>query len=242
MSNLMNEALVKNFFDAWSLYDKVLTYNYMFHEEIYRDVQHLIGVCYADRPFALLDLGCGSARHLARALEGSSICRYSGYDLSAMALDYAARNLASLGCPIDLHQGDLLVGLQASGEKVDLIFSSFALHHLVSTDKAVFFQLAYEGLSENGMLLLIDAMREEDEDHELYMDRYCGWLRSAWETMHPEELDAICDHIRNSDFPETASGLYAMATKAGFGKCIEINRFRWHHTLCFEKNHLLEAV
>jgi len=54
------------------------------------------------------------------------------------------------------------------GARRALHASSFALHHLVSTDKAVFFQLAYEGLSENGMLLLIDAMREEDEDHELY--------------------------------------------------------------------------
>jgi cyclopropane fatty-acyl-phospholipid synthase-like methyltransferase len=48
-------------------------------------------------------------------------------------------------------------------EKFDLIFSSFTLHHLVSTDKTAFFQLAYSCLNENGRLLLIDVMREEDE-------------------------------------------------------------------------------
>jgi len=226
---------VGEFFEAWSLYDQVLDNNYMFHDEIYQDVQRLIADRYAERPFTLFDLGCGSARHLARALEDSSICRYIGYDLSDIALAHATRNLVGLSCPIELHHGDLLEGLKASGERFDFIFSSFALHHLVSAEKVVFFQLGYKGLSEDGMLLLIDVMREEDEDAKLYLDRYCGWLRSEWKTMPPEALDAICGHIRNNDFPETASELYAMATHAGFSRCIEINRFRWHRTLCFEK-------
>ena len=41
MSNPMKEAAVREFFDAWSLYDQVLDQNYMFHEELYQDVQHL---------------------------------------------------------------------------------------------------------------------------------------------------------------------------------------------------------
>lgn len=235
MNQTMNQAIVKNFFDNWSIYDKVLAHNYMYHGDIYRDVQHFITSHYADRPFALFDLGCGSALHLAHALKNSPICRYRGYDLSDLALAQAARNLAGLGCPIELHQGDLLEGLRASREKFDLIFSSFALHHLVSTDKTAFFQLAYSCLNENGRLLLIDVMREEDEGQALYLARYCGWLRSAWKALQPEELDAICEHIGNHDFPETASTLAAMAADAGFDRGIEINRFRWHHTFCFKK-------
>lgn len=116
----MKEAMVGGFFDAWLLYDRVLDNNYMFHDEIYQDVQCLIADRYAERPFALFDLGCGSARHLARALEGSSICRYIGYDLSHIALAHATRNLAGLSCPIELHHGDLLESLKASGERFDL--------------------------------------------------------------------------------------------------------------------------
>lgn len=232
----MNQSIVKKFFDNWSIYEKVLAHNYMFHDDIYRDVQHFIASHYADRPFALLDLGCGSALHLAHALKSSSIGRYSGYDLSDLALAHAARNLAGLGCPIELHQGDLLEGLKANRKTFDLIFSSFALHHFVSTDKTVFFQLAYQNLSENGRLLLIDVMREENEDQTLYLARYCDWLRSNWKALKPEELDALCDHIENHDFPEMASTLSAMAMDAGFDRGIEINRFRWHHTLCFKKS------
>ncbi len=232
----MAKASATELFDEWSIYDKVLDHNYMFHDEIYHDVQRVLADHYDKRPFTILDLGCGSARHLGQALQGCSVGRYVGYDLSDVALAHAAPNLAGLGCPIELHQGDLLESLKASGERFDLIFSSFALHHLVSADKAVFFRLAYERINENGMLLMVDVMREEDEDPEVYLDRYCGWLRSEWKTLSPEALDAFCDHIRNNDFAETASEFHAMATYAGFSRWREINRFRWHHTWCFEKS------
>jgi SAM-dependent methyltransferase len=232
----MKEATVREFFDAWSLYDQVLDQNYMFHEELYQEVQHFIANHHTERPITLLDLGCGSARHLARALEGRLISRYRGYDLSEIALAHATRNLAGLGCALELHQGDLLEGLKANKEPFDLIFCSFALHHLPSAEKEIFFQLAYEGLQGHGRLLLIDVMREEDEDLRLYLERYCGWLQSEWKAIRPEALDTICDHIQNNDFPETASALHAMATHAGFNECFEINRFRWHRTWCFEKS------
>jgi hypothetical protein len=51
----MNQSIVKEFFDNWSIYDKVLAHNYMYHDDIYRDVQHFITSHYADRPFALFD-------------------------------------------------------------------------------------------------------------------------------------------------------------------------------------------
>src|SRR5919108_5239269 len=167
-------------FDEWSIYDRVLDHNYMFHDEIYQDVQRIIADRYGDRPFTVLDLGCGSARHLCQALKGRSVSRYVGYDLSTAALTHAVRNLANLGCAVELNEGDLLWGLSASEEKFDLIICSFALHHLVSADKATFFQLAHRRLNRDGMLLLIDAMRNRDENVQVYLDRYRDWLRLEW--------------------------------------------------------------
>ena len=79
-------------------------------------------------------------------------------------------------------------------------------------------------------------MREEEEELPLYLARYCGWLRSAWQALPPDEQDALCEPIENDGFPETVSTLAAMATAAGFDRGRELNRFRWHHTLCFEKS------
>lgn len=222
-----------DFFDEWSIYDQVLDHNYMHHDEIYCDVRRVLTDHYHNRSFALLDLGCGSARHLARALQGRSVSRYVGYDLADVALTYAARNLAGLGCRVELCRGDLLDALRTNSEKFDLIFTSFALHHLSSVEKALFFRSAYARLNENGMLLLIDTMRNDDEERESYLDHYWAWLRSECKTLSQEALDLLGAHIRNYDFPETTAALNAMATSAGFSPGVEISRVRWHHAWCF---------
>jgi SAM-dependent methyltransferase len=229
------KSVADNFFDEWSVYDQVLDHNYMHHDEIYRDVQRFFAERFDDRPFTLLDLGCGSARHLARALKGRSISRYVGFDLSDVALEHASGNLSLIGCPFELHQGDLLNGLRSTSEKVDVVFTSFALHHLAFAEKEIFFQSAYERLGRDGMLLLIDTMREDGEDRPVYLDRYCAWLRSTCETLAPAALDLLCDHIRGTDFPETTATLSAMATRAGFGRAAELTRMGWHHTWCFDR-------
>ena len=227
------KSVADNFFDEWSVYDQVLDHNYMHHDEIFRDVERFLADRFDDRSFTLLDLGCGSARHLARALKGRSISRYVGYDLSDVALAHARRNLASSGCPIELRQGDLLEGLRAGGEKFDVILTSFALHHLASAEKELFFSSAHDRLSRDGMLLLIDTMREEEEDRPIYLDRYCAWLRSKCETLSPAALDLLCAHIRRCDFPETSAALDDMATQERFDRGVEITRIGWHHTWCF---------
>src|SRR5688572_10609704 len=163
-------AVANNFFDEWSIYDQVLDHNYMHHDEIYRDIERILADRYEKQPFALLDLGCGSARHLARALKGRSVSRYVGYDLADVALAHAARNLTGLGCAFELRQGDLLEGARAAGEKFDVVFTSFALHHLAAAEKSTFFQSAYRQLNEEGMLLLIDTARDAGEDREIYLD------------------------------------------------------------------------
>src|SRR5438445_68596 len=82
----------------------------------------------------------------------------------------------------------------------------------------------------------IGEMRVEHENIQLYLDRYYDWVRSEWRALSSESLDLLCEHIRNNDLPQTAIELEAMTTHAGFIRCREINRFRWHHTWCFERS------
>lgn len=231
----MQESAVKDFFEAWSIYETVLENNYMFHDEIYQEVQRFIKNHYSEKPFSILDLGCGSARHFASALAESSVSHYCGYDLSEIALNQARQNLADLDCPLELHQGDLLDGLKTNQGSFDLIFSSFALHHLAKEEKELFFQLAYQKLVEDGILLVIDVMREENEDRQTYFNNYCGWMKSDWKMMSVESLEAISCHIQDYDFPEKASEMKLMATNAGFKISRKINQFHWHQMWYFEK-------
>ncbi len=208
----------------------------MHHDEIYQDVRRSIAERYDRQAFTVLDLGCGSARHLVQALRGQSINRYTGYDLSDVALVHATKNLAALGAQVELRQGDLLEGLKANNERFDLIFSSFALHHLSAERKAVFFQSAYPRLTDGGMLLVVDTMRDDGEDRQLYLGRYCSWLRSECKTLSPDALDLLFAHIRHNDFPETTTLLATMASKAGFHSPVEVSKVRWHHAWRFDRS------
>ena len=236
----MNKATVKDFFDAWSIYDRVLDLNYMFHDEIYRGIATLLMQRFAARPFSILDLGCGSAQHLAKALQGRMISRYLGYDLSETALGQARRNLAPLNCPMEFKQADFFEGIRAGDEKFSLIFSSYALHHLKSADKERFFQIARQRLTADGILLLIDIAREENEDRAEFLDHYCRWIQSKWNSLPQGALDLIFNHIRQSDFPEPDTAVHAMAERGGFVRGVNVARFLWHHVWRFDSDHTVD--
>lgn len=54
------------FFKEWQLYSKVLAQNYLYHREVYAQLHEFL-VTRLNRPFTLLDLGCGDAGFVARA-------------------------------------------------------------------------------------------------------------------------------------------------------------------------------
>ena len=128
------------FFDTWSVYDQILDRNFMFHDEIFNDVRTFLADRFGDRPLEILDLGCGSARHISLALAGRNVLRYVGYDLSKAALAHARENLGRLNCPIELRLGDFLSGIESLTDRYDVILSSFAIHHLSADGKQQFFK------------------------------------------------------------------------------------------------------
>lgn len=224
-----------NFFDEWFIYDQILIHNYMHHDEIFEDLRRFLAERYGSTPFSMIDLGCGSARHLARALAGRKLSGYAGYDLSDEALVHAKKNLAFIECPVDLHRGDLLDGVKNTKQSWDVIFTSFALHHLSSAQKADFLGYAFRRLNPGGICLVIDTMRDPGEDRSTYLDRYCAWLESRCESLSREQLAILFAHIRSGDFPESNEDFAEMAARVGFARATEIIRYRWHHGWCLSK-------
>ena len=53
------------------------------------------------------------------------------------------------------------------------------------------FRRVTQKLEEDGILLLTDVVREEDESLPVYLRRYCDWLRSDWSALGAEEKRAI---------------------------------------------------
>ncbi|SFK66564.1 class I SAM-dependent methyltransferase [Methylocapsa palsarum] len=232
----MSKQQSSDFFDSWRTYRKVVDANYMYHAQFRSQIEALLLSEFSDHPFSLLDLGCGDAAILAPVLAAAAVSYYEGVDLSETALELAAQNLKILSCPVLLKHRDLLAALNDGDRQFDVIQSSFAVHHLTTDLKREFFAAAANRLSDRGILLLTDVVREEDESLPVYYQRYCDWLRRDWSELSTQECDAVCDHLTHYDHPETRSRLEEQARSAGFTDVAELARFGWHSMFRFGRN------
>jgi SAM-dependent methyltransferase len=225
---------------SWSLYDLLTEHNYMFHREIYAGVDGLMRLR-QDSPYRLLDLGCGNARYLAPCLKRIPPALYEGVDLSATALAEAREHLAELAGEVVLTQGDLLEAVESTAQSWDVLFTGFALHHLMPEQKARFFQAVGRCLVDKGWFILVDVLREENQDRESYLEGYLQFMREKWTAVPGEQLEEACAHVREHDHPESLSTLRDMARKAGLIHTHLVSRHAQHHTLLFSR-HAVTAI
>lgn len=226
---------------SWSLYDLITEHNYMFHNEIYAEVARLLRLRDDAGRYRLLDLGCGNARYLVPCLRQSPPALYEGVDLSEAALIEARGYLADLPyCSVTLTHGDLLTAVQSTGKTWDVIFTGFAVHHLTSADKAHFFEAAGRCLSEQGWLILVDVVREENQSRADYLQGYLKCMRDTWVKVPPDQLEEACTHVHDHDYPEYFSTLQAMAAAVGLKASRIVNRYGQHHILLFARSSLPE--
>ena len=230
----MNDIIAEQaetIFDTWVIYRKVIEHNYMSHQEIYGDVLETLR---STTPgFRLLDLGCGDASTFSGILKELPIEAYTGVDLSATALALAANNLANLPCSMHLQQGDLLEALYLPDQSYDVIFTSFAVHHLSLEQKSRWFELAYRCLKKPGLVLMIDVMREEGQDLPQYLQTYCLQILQHWQGLDAPEREILSRHVADYDLPEMPSTLQQLAKQAGFSDYRLISQYSAHHVVCF---------
>lgn len=230
----------KYFNENWQIYQKILQNNYMEHREIY-SVLHEFLVHRVQKPFQLLDLGCGDAGNTVSALIGTSIQSYYGIDLSQVAIALALNNLAAIPCPKTLIEGDftaLVPQLLNTQQKCfDIILASFSLHHLKLKQKDNLMDQLFQLLNSDGVLLLIDLVRQEAEERNTYIDRYSKTMYQDWTALTPQEVSSLETHMTSSDFPETQKTLQQLALKHGFSgsECLYQDSLERWQLLCFHK-------
>ena len=211
----------------------------MFHQEIYAGVGQLLKLRDDVGRYRLLDLGCGNARYLAPCLQQSPPALYEGVDLSEAALAEARGYLAGLPDSVaTLTKDDLLEAVEATDKTWDVIFTGFAVHHLMSDDKARFFQAAGRCLAENGWLILVDVVREENQSRENYLEGYLKCMRDNWIEVPSDQLEEACAHVHDHDYPEYFSTLQEMAAAAGLKAGRVVSRYGQHYTLLFARSSL----
>ena len=229
------------FFDKqWVIYQKVLKNNYMGHREIYA-ILHKFFSQYFHSPFSMLDLGCGDANYIARSLLNTKIAAYTGIDLSNSALTIAQENMMTLQCKKIFRRKDLYEvvndPLENKNQKFDVIFASFALHHLTLRQKDIATHCIYQLLNDNGVFVLVDVVRQKGESRDTYLNRYLKDVRQRWSSLTSEEYTLIEEHITSNDLPETRETLQSLARKHGFAEkeCLYIDALSTTQLLVFYK-------
>lgn len=228
------------FTHSWSLYDLITEFNYMSHQEIYAGVEELLRLRNDREQYCLLDLGCGNARYLAPCLQRLPPASYQGVDLSEAALAEARSYLTELPGQVTLTHGDLLTAVESTDQTWNVIFTGFAIHHLLPEEKTRFFRAAGRCLSANGWLIMVDVVREENQSRESYLDGYLKFMRENWTKVPPDQLEEACTHVHDHDHPECLSTLQEMATAAGLNSTRVVSHHAQHHTLLFSRSAVAE--
>jgi SAM-dependent methyltransferase len=218
---------------TWGTYQKVISNNLMFHKEFSAAVKNIFET--RKGPLNVLDLGCGDAAHIGKILKPGQVAEYFGCDLSPYALDVARNNLEPFGIRVKLLCREMIAVLREAPENhFDLVYSGFALHHLPIEGKQAFFMECRRILRENGCVILVDVMREEEEARPEYLDSYNNAIATQWEALTPSERDQVQEHIRNCDFPETPTVLQSLAQNAGLKNCRRLEKQTWHEAWCYQ--------
>lgn len=203
---------VRNFFNQWQIYKKVVDANYMFHREAYAAIASKL----PDRPFSFLDLGAGDAQWTSRILAGRPVSRYHAVDLAAPALELARTNTLAFSGEKWFTQGDFVSNLPA--EPFDVIFTGMSIHHLTREEKRQFIPRIRQLLNPGGRFLLYEVIRREEETREGVFARWSEYVGREWTALTPEEQEKIQAHVSSSDFQEPVADYRQFAKEAGFSR------------------------
>jgi ubiquinone/menaquinone biosynthesis C-methylase UbiE len=202
------------FNDSWNLYKKVVDADYMHHQLFNRLTLEAVDEIKKEHPLQMLDIGCGDATPVLSLLENTPLESYTGYDLSEVALRACAANLSFLNRQVILKQGDMSTLLDQEERSFDLIFSSYAIHHLEDLKKSGLFKKITSKLKPEGRFIYIDIYREEGQTLELYRESYTEYILQ-WDAIDSKEKSAVIEHISQFDLPSTLSDMKDWFSEAG---------------------------
>ena len=200
----------------WSIYQSVLSNNAMFHKEFAATAREVFREKARDGALDILDLGCGDAGHILSVLEGLPVHNYTGYDLSAQALDIAHARLATAIPVLHLLQGPMEDLIRHESSAFDIIYSGYAVHHLSDEGKQQILRDIWRLLKPGGIFFLVDVFRQSGQTREDYIDSMSGWIGATWTFLDREQQELIFEHLRGYDHPATRNDLTDWGNGSGY--------------------------
>jgi cyclopropane fatty-acyl-phospholipid synthase-like methyltransferase len=231
-----DRSAVDVFLKSWQVYQDIITHNYMFHNEISDAVRAALVGFKSNEKLCVLDLGCGDGSMTLTLVPAERIETYIGCDLSKPALDIAQRHIDALSISAKLLCDDMLkVAEEQPDQSIDLVLSSYAVHHLNANSKQHLVDQVTRVLKPGGQFVLIDIFREPTEDRAAYMRDYMDVLRKTWSNLSPEAQDLVVNHATEYDYPEQAAFYQLLCDKLGLGSGQRLAKHTWHEAWAFNR-------
>lgn len=233
-NNISNHSAAEVFLKSWGVYEDIIFHNYMFHKEISQSVQRALSAMKSEQPLIVLDLGCGDGSMTLNLLPPTSITSYLGCDLSKPALDIAIKKAEDLKVNAKFVCDDMLnVVAETQAGSVDLVLSSYAIHHLNAQKKEQLIEGISRALAADGLFVLIDIFREPTEDRASYMRNYLSHLKQSWVNLSPEAQELVINHASEFDFPEQPSFYQLKCAQQHMPKNNQLAKYTWHEAWMF---------
>lgn len=206
---------VKEVFEQWAMYDAVVRADYMCHAELEKALGEWAAAY--GRPLSIVDLGCSDAWLATHAFRHANVAHYLGVDLAESSIERARGNLAIWPGRTELVCGNLADVLAAQpDDSANTVLASYSLHHFSTGDKLKLIGEIRRLLMLGGVFLWIDAVRDEGESRDEYIDRLTQVMSNDWDDLTVEQRERGVTHVRTSDFPETKSWMLEHVEAAGF--------------------------
>lgn len=213
----VDQEALELFQRQWATYQKFVDADYGSTTEAYRTLHRVLRERF-DRPFSFLDLACGDARGSVEALHGTRIAHYHGVDLSSPALDLAARSLDDLGCEVELEHGDFIDAVNNRPEAADVVWFGLSLHHLPRPEKLDLMRAIRRMIGPDGLFMVYEPTSLDGEDRATYVARFERNARAGFDIFTPDELEAVIEHVRTCDLPESMKSWQGLCSEAGFAR------------------------
>jgi len=214
-------AALAQFQQQWATYRKLVEGDCLCHRELGGILHSTLNDVFK-LPFSFLDIACGDAFMMKRALRGTRVRHYHGIDLSQAALELAAGNLADLPFKVDLDHRDFVEAMLRRPEHADAAWCSLSIHHLATDDKLKLMQAIRRATGSRGIFLLYEPTRRDGEDRPAWLDRFLRTNKPRWSVLTADEWEQIWHHVTTCDFPETGPVWCELGREAGFGMARQV--------------------
>lgn len=207
----------------WQIYRTLVDNNLLFHQEVSDVLVREITARFS-AGFRFLDLACGDADVMSRALRKTTVDHYLGVDLSPQALEIAAKNMEDASFEARLEQIDILTTLFENPDTYDVIWCGLCLHHFQSSEeKTQVFSAIHSALSSNGVFFSFEPVLPEGMSLDAFNRQNRQKFREDWSPPLTElQFERLMIHIETCDFPETAHGWLTAGRAAGFSTAEEL--------------------